>query len=166
MKTRATAVVIFICQFVLICGLGVLEHRDDNTMDVFAIRVSKGNEVFEMEASWKSSSIPEPPPHEAAAKMARYIVHYSGGLAGIFKNVTWTSETLISLACLFLSIDWTSIATLSTLPQLEGFPFANIISISDGATIREASGEPYFYLTPFDYTVEDLEVSFSRWVDR
>ncbi|XP_066977474.1 protein CREG1 [Macrobrachium rosenbergii] len=72
---------------------------------------------------------PDPPPHDQVAKVARYIVHTS---------------------------DWGSIATFSMAPMIEGFPFANILSLSDGP-IEVSTGIPYMYLTPMDLTSHDLQ---------
>ena len=72
-----------------------------------------------------------PPPPEAAARMARYIVHNS---------------------------DWASMATLSTRDPIAGYPFASVFSVSDGSDVKESSGIPYLYMTPLDMSVKDLEV--------
>lgn len=72
---------------------------------------------------------PDPPPKDQVAKVARYIVHTS---------------------------DWASIATFSTQKVIEGFPFGNILSISDGP-VDKSSGTPYMYLTPLDFTALDIE---------
>ncbi|XP_063608261.1 protein CREG1-like [Penaeus indicus] len=72
---------------------------------------------------------PDPPPHDQVAKVARYIVHTS---------------------------DWATVATFSTQKVTEGFPFGNILSVSDGP-IDKSSGTPYMYLTPLDFTAIDLE---------
>lgn len=66
------------------------------------------------------------------ARVARYIIHIS---------------------------DWASLATVSTHPGIEGYPFANVFSISDG-TVTNSSGTPYFYLTKLELSVEDLQVRF------
>lgn len=72
---------------------------------------------------------PNPPPHEEVAKMARYIVH---------------------------NADWAAIATQSTAQAVRGFPFANIVSISDGP-INNSSGVPYMYITPMELSTRDIE---------
>jgi len=74
---------------------------------------------------------PPPPPHEKVAEMARYLVHYN---------------------------DWLSMSTISTMSGLEGRPFANVFSFSDGP-IEQSSGIPYFYLTELDMSVKDLLVN-------
>merc|ERR1719244_70888 len=69
-----------------------------------------------------------PPPHEQAARMARYILHQS---------------------------DWTSMATLSSRANFSGYPTANVFSVSDGPT-NNSSGTPYFYLSAWELSVHDL----------
>ncbi|GAB1868198.1 Protein CREG1 [Camponotus japonicus] len=51
--------------------------------------------------------------------------------------------------------DWAAVATISTRKDVETFPFANLISISDGPS-GNGTGIPYMYLTPLDYTAQDL----------
>jgi len=70
----------------------------------------------------------DPPPHEATARMARYITHKS---------------------------NWTAMATISVREPTVGYPFANVFSISDGPS-HESSGVPYMYLTPLEISVHDL----------
>nr|XP_003701330.1 PREDICTED: protein CREG1 [Megachile rotundata] len=69
-----------------------------------------------------------PPPVDQAALMARYIVNHA---------------------------DWVAVATISTRKDIESFPVANLISYSDGA-LGNGSGIPYLYLTPLDFTAQDL----------
>ncbi|XP_045118753.1 protein CREG1-like isoform X2 [Portunus trituberculatus] len=71
---------------------------------------------------------PEPPPHDQVAKVARYVVHIS---------------------------EWGSVSTTSTADPIKGYPFGNIMSISDGPVDR-ASGTPYAYITRMDLTGKDL----------
>lgn len=54
--------------------------------------------------------------------------------------------------------DWATVATFSTQKVTEGFPFGNVLSVSDGP-IDKSSGTPYMYLTPLDFTAIDLEVN-------
>lgn len=77
----------------------------------------------------KETSWPNPPPHDQVAEVARYLVHIS---------------------------DWASIATFSVASMTEGYPFSNILSLSDGP-VEKSTGTPYFYLTPMDLTSHDLE---------
>jgi len=74
---------------------------------------------------------PPPPPYTEYAAVARYLVAVSS---------------------------WAAMATTSTHVTIEGFPFANVFSISDGP--KDApTGVPYLYLTPLELSVKDLEVS-------
>jgi len=68
------------------------------------------------------------PPKDQAALVARYVVNQA---------------------------DWAAIATISIRKDVETFPVANLISISDGPT-GNGTGIPYMYLTPLDYTAQDL----------
>lgn len=72
---------------------------------------------------------PPPPPHNQYAAVARYIMHVS---------------------------NWASLATMSTHAGIEGYPFANVFSISDGLH-DNSTGNPYFYLTSMELSVHDLE---------
>ncbi|XP_074122610.1 protein CREG1 [Sminthopsis crassicaudata] len=73
----------------------------------------------------------ELPPREDVARMARFIVH---------------------------KCDWGALATVSTMPAVDGRPFANIFSLSDGPT-DGSSGVPYFYLSPLQTSVGDLQAN-------
>ncbi|ODM93209.1 Protein CREG1 [Orchesella cincta] len=75
------------------------------------------------------SDVYEPPPHQLVAKMARYIVHNSY---------------------------WSSLATISTMPAVRGYPFVNLVSLSDGPN-NNSTGIPYFYMTSLDMSSVDLE---------
>ncbi|KAM3966926.1 cellular Repressor of E1A-stimulated Genes [Aphomia sociella] len=70
----------------------------------------------------------DPPDHTKVIPMARYVLH---------------------------NTDWASIATISILPAIEGFPFSNIKSIVDGS-LANSTGVPYFYMSPLDFTSRDL----------
>lgn len=70
----------------------------------------------------------EPPPVEDAVLMARYIVNQA---------------------------DWTSVGTISTRKEISTFPTVNLASVSDGP-LGNGSGVPYLYLTPLDFTAQDL----------
>ncbi|KAG0714749.1 Protein CREG1 [Chionoecetes opilio] len=71
---------------------------------------------------------PGPPPYDQVARVARYVVHIS---------------------------EWASIATVSTAGPIAGYPFGNIISMSDGP-VAKASGTPYAYITRMDLSGKDL----------
>ncbi|OWR53395.1 protein CREG1 [Danaus plexippus] len=72
--------------------------------------------------------VPDPPDHKKLVAMARYVLH---------------------------NCNWASIATISTLPAIEGFPFSNVKSIVDGS-LANSTGIPYFYMSPLDFTARDL----------
>jgi len=74
---------------------------------------------------------PTPPPHTEPAKLARYIVHYS---------------------------EWASMATISARDPTKGFPFSNVISISDGFLNGNSTGIPYMYVTDMEMSIHDLHV--------
>lgn len=69
-----------------------------------------------------------PPPVDQAALMARYIVNQA---------------------------DWVSVATISTRKEMETYPAVTLVSYSDGE-LGSGSGIPYLYLTPLDFTAQDL----------
>ncbi|CAM2118728.1 unnamed protein product [Caretta caretta] len=71
------------------------------------------------------------PPHEDAARVARYVAH---------------------------QCDWGALATLSAREPLRGRPFANVFSLSDGPPGPRGSGVPYLYLTALEVSVQDLQV--------
>ncbi|XP_012534409.1 protein CREG1 [Monomorium pharaonis] len=52
--------------------------------------------------------------------------------------------------------DWAAVATISTRKDVESYPVANLISIADGP-VGSGTGVPYIYLTPLDYTGQDLD---------
>lgn len=70
----------------------------------------------------------DPPDHTKLIEMARYVLH---------------------------NTDWASIATISTLPAITGFPFTNVKSIVDGS-LANSTGVPYFYMSPLDFSARDL----------
>ncbi|XP_046740873.1 protein CREG1 [Diprion similis] len=70
----------------------------------------------------------DPPPIDKAALMARYIVNQN---------------------------NWTSIATISSIANVRSYPFVNVVSYSDGPLFN-GSGMPYIFITPLDYTAQDL----------
>ncbi|XP_076618085.1 cellular Repressor of E1A-stimulated Genes [Colletes latitarsis] len=78
----------------------------------------------------KNQQVPSvnPPPVDRAALMARFIVNQA---------------------------DWVSIATISTRKDIESFPTATLASFSDGL-LGNGTGIPYLYLTPLDFTAQDL----------
>jgi len=73
--------------------------------------------------------IPEPPPVDKYAEMSRWLAHYN---------------------------DYTSIATISSVEDIQGYPFTAAVSYADGI-IGQSSGIPYFYITGRDISSQDLE---------
>ena len=55
-------------------------------------------------------------------------------------------------------LDWASVATISSRPEIESYPFSNVFSVCDGATTATSSGVPYFYLSVLEMSVHDLQV--------
>nr|XP_033330034.1 protein CREG1 [Megalopta genalis] len=88
------------------------------------------SESREMDKVYESNeqSSADPPPVDQAALMARYIVNQA---------------------------DWVSVATISTRKDIEGYPAATLVSYSDG-DLGSGLGIPYLYLTPLDFTAQDL----------
>ncbi|ELW67237.1 Protein CREG1 [Tupaia chinensis] len=54
--------------------------------------------------------------------------------------------------------DWGALATISTLPEVRGRPFVDVLSLSDGPP-GKGSGVPYMYLSPMQVLVSDLQES-------
>ncbi|XP_076233719.1 cellular Repressor of E1A-stimulated Genes [Calliopsis andreniformis] len=69
-----------------------------------------------------------PPPIDQAALMARYIVNQA---------------------------DWASVGTISTRKDIESYPAVTLVSFTDGL-LGNGTGVPYMYLTPLDFTAQDL----------
>lgn len=57
-------------------------------------------------------------------------------------------------------IDWVSVATISTRQDIKSFPAVTLVSYTDGL-LGNGSGIPYLYLTPLDFTAQDLTVSIT-----
>lgn len=75
--------------------------------------------------------LPPLPPREDAALVARFVTN----------------------VC-----DWGALATISTQEGVRGRPFADVLSLSDGPP-GKGSGVPYFYLSPLQQSVGNLQVS-------
>lgn len=75
------------------------------------------------------AQLPPLPPREDAARVARFVTH----------------------VC-----DWGALATTSTAPELRGQAFADVLSLSDGLP-GQGSGVPYFYLSPMQQLVGNLQ---------
>ncbi|KAJ8675776.1 hypothetical protein QAD02_011562 [Eretmocerus hayati] len=69
-----------------------------------------------------------PPPIDQAALMARYIVNQA---------------------------DWASVATISSRKDTLNYPFVNVIALSDGRR-GDGTGDLYLFLTPLDFTGQDV----------
>ncbi|XP_061482835.1 protein CREG2 [Rhineura floridana] len=67
-------------------------------------------------------------PHQQATRTARFLIH---------------------------SNNWGFLATRSAQEKIQGTPFGNCLSMSDGPT-DNSTGTPFFYVTPKDNTVADL----------
>lgn len=73
--------------------------------------------------------LPPLPPRENAALVARFVTN----------------------VC-----DWGALATISTQEGVRGRPFADVLSLSDGPP-GKGSGVPYFYLSPLQQSVGNLQ---------
>ncbi|XP_064826500.1 protein CREG1 [Oncorhynchus masou masou] len=71
------------------------------------------------------------PPHEEVARMARFVAN---------------------------QCNWASMATISTHEPVQGQPFSNAFSTSDGP-VGSGTGVPYMYLTTMEISVQDLKVN-------
>ncbi|CAL8306840.1 unnamed protein product [Merluccius merluccius] len=71
------------------------------------------------------------PPHDAVARVARFVAN---------------------------QCTWASMATISTHHPVQGQPFSNAFSISDGPP-GHGTGVPYLYLTRMEVSVQDLQVN-------
>uniref|UniRef100_A0A671XK38 Cellular repressor of E1A-stimulated genes 2 n=1 Tax=Sparus aurata TaxID=8175 RepID=A0A671XK38_SPAAU len=104
----------------------LVKPENDNVAQLSSSRLFS----YRLEKVKKSGgSGPPPPPHQETARTARYIAHYS---------------------------DWGHLATISTLDKINGLPFGNIFSVSDGP-LDNSTGVIYFYVTPMDNSVSDLK---------
>lgn len=113
------------CQFFI---MGIATTLSVASLAIAIYQAASSHRTVHITSEHGAKAWPLPPPHEEVTKVARYVVH--------------TSE-------------WASIATISTALPIEGFPFANIISISDGP-VNESSGTPYMYMTRMDLSGKDL----------
>lgn len=81
---------------------------------------------------WDTAGLLPPlPPREDAARVARFVTH----------------------VC-----DWGALATIATQEAVRGWAFADVLSLSDGPP-GAGSGVPYFYLSPMQQLVSNLQVS-------
>ena len=58
-------------------------------------------------------------------------------------------------------------ATISVREPTKGFPFSNVISMSDGTLDGKSTGIPYMYMTDMEMSTHDLHVSLltNSWDD-
>lgn len=75
---------------------------------------------------------PDRPPYIEYAQIARYLVHRS---------------------------NWTAMGTLSTIPEIKGYPMVNVKSVADSAANAKSTGHIYLLLTDLDLTARDLNVN-------
>lgn len=108
--------------------LGVATALSIMSLTLVLIQVTTSNQTVQVTTGELVSEWPTPPPHDQVARVARYVVHIS---------------------------DWASVATISTHPSIISYPFANVISMSDGP-VDHASGVPYMYMTRMDLSGKDL----------
>lgn len=52
--------------------------------------------------------------------------------------------------------NWTSMSTISTASEFDGYPMVNIISVADSALDGRSTGHIYYMLTDLDFTGQDL----------
>jgi hypothetical protein len=52
-------------------------------------------------------------------------------------------------------------ATISVREPTKGFPFSNVISMSDGTLDGKSTGIPYMYMTDMEMSTHDLHVSLT-----
>ncbi|XP_076162006.1 cellular Repressor of E1A-stimulated Genes [Ptiloglossa arizonensis] len=102
------------------------EHRPHETK--YEKRPHESYDANKIYESNEPLSNVNPPPIDKAALMARFIVNQA---------------------------EWASVATISTRKDIESFPTVTLVSCADGL-LGNGSGVPYLYLTPLDFTAQDL----------
>ncbi|CAL7951613.1 unnamed protein product [Xylocopa violacea] len=111
------------------------EMHEDNTREIKNEKWHRENhDVYKPFERNQQVPVNDPPPIDQAALMARYIVNQG---------------------------DWVSVATMSTRKDIESFPVATLVSYADGL-LGNGSGIPYLYLTPLDFTAQDLAVIITK----
>ncbi|XP_045402584.1 protein CREG1 isoform X2 [Lemur catta] len=78
---------------------------------------------------WDPVKLPPLPPREDAARVARFVTNLC---------------------------DWGALATASSLEEVRGRPFADVLSLSDGPP-GAGRGQPYLYLSPLQLTAHNLQ---------
>lgn len=119
--------------FVLLICFGVSSGLNINfglnkMFDVFGYTSNDIADIMEVEDEEVPDNRADIPPHDQVARMARYITHNS---------------------------DWAALATIATREPIIGFPFANVLSISDGP-VDNSTGVPYIYISPWEISARDL----------
>ncbi|RXG71995.1 Protein CREG1 [Armadillidium vulgare] len=94
-------------------------------------RKTDGTRVLVYDGKQKYVTWPDPPPKDDIASVARYVMHIS---------------------------EFGSLATNSTHKGIEGYPFVNVFSVSDGP-FNKSTGTPYFYFTPLELSVIDMKAN-------
>lgn len=72
--------------------------------------------------------------------------------------ISYNINQFINLLIIFMYTDWVSVATISIRQDIKSFPAVTLVSYTDGL-LGNGSGIPYLYLTPLDFTAQDLAVS-------
>ncbi|XP_076302870.1 protein CREG1-like [Lasioglossum baleicum] len=104
----------------------VRENRPQETK--YEKRYHENHDMYKSFEGHQEQPANTPPPINQAALMARYIVNQA---------------------------DWVSVATISSRKDIASFPAVTLVSYSDGL-LGNGSGIPYLYLTPLDFTAQDL----------
>jgi len=122
--------VILVLAFCFGVGSGLnINFGLNNMFDVFGYTSNDIADIVEdEEVTDNRDDTPLPPPHDQVARMARFIAHNS---------------------------DWAALATIATREPIIGFPFANVLSISDGP-VDNSTGVPYIYISPWEISARDL----------
>jgi len=125
MKMKLVILFLSFC-FVLSSGLNI-NFGLNKMFDVFGYTSNDIADIID-EVPATVADTPLPPPHDQVARMARFIAHNS---------------------------DWAALATIATRDPIVGFPFANVLSISDGP-VDNSTGVPYIYISPWEISARDL----------
>ena len=127
MNMRPVILVLVFC-FGVSAGLNI-NFGLNKMFDVFGYTSNDIADIVEDEdVTDNRDDTPLPPPHDQVARMARFIAHNS---------------------------DWAALATIATREPIIGFPFANVLSISDGP-VDNSTGVPYIYVSPWEISARDL----------
>ncbi|KOC60746.1 Protein CREG1 [Habropoda laboriosa] len=105
------------------------EIRENGPPEIkYEKRHNENHDSYKMYGREQQVPVNSPPPIDQAALMARYIVNQA---------------------------DWASVATISSRKDIPSFPAVTLVSYTDGL-LGNGSGVPYLYLTPLDFTAQDL----------